>query len=72
PAASHPCSRSVGQQPPDLLADPQRLGASHHRGDAAGRHDTARDPADSGGIAVLRQDGATHPGTYIGPLELAD
>jgi hypothetical protein len=25
-----------------------------------------------GGIAVLRQDGATHPGTYIGPLELAD
>jgi Protein of unknown function (DUF4232) len=24
-----------------------------------------------GGIAVLRQDGATHPGTYIGPLELA-
>ncbi len=25
-----------------------------------------------GGIAVLRQDGATHPGTYIGPLELAN
>ena len=25
-----------------------------------------------GGIAVLRQDGATHPGTYIGPLESAD
>lgn len=25
-----------------------------------------------GGIAVLRQDGATHPGTYIGPLQLAD
>jgi Protein of unknown function (DUF4232) len=24
-----------------------------------------------GGIAVLRQDSATHPGTYIGPLELA-
>jgi hypothetical protein len=24
-----------------------------------------------GQIAVLRQDGATHPGTYIGPLELA-
>jgi hypothetical protein len=23
-----------------------------------------------GGIAVLRQDGATHPGTYIGPLGL--
>lgn len=23
-----------------------------------------------GGIAVLRQDGATHPGTYIGPLHL--
>lgn len=25
-----------------------------------------------GGISVLRQDAATHPGTYIGPLELAD
>ena len=23
-----------------------------------------------GGIAVLRQDGASHPGTYIGPLQL--
>ncbi len=25
-----------------------------------------------GGIAVLRQDGATHPGTYLGQLQLAD
>jgi Protein of unknown function (DUF4232) len=25
-----------------------------------------------GGIAVSRQDGATHPGTYIGPLQLTD
>ncbi len=28
-------------------------------------------PWNAPGISVLRQDGATHPGTYIGPLELA-
>ena len=46
-SASHQYAGSGGQQPTDLLANPQRLGASHDRGDAAGQHGTATDAVDS-------------------------